>query len=578
MSRLLAIVSLLLVTATAPTGAAETKDDAWLEVFRAIPIQDGGRVMPLDSYADALAVDLTGRKHWSAGRGPAALAGRDAVALLADLIFNPDGFIGGGALEAPLIAIENRPFKKRVGLDEGTRFFSAVQIARNEGIKEVLHSFETDRMADPSAQPKGDQKIALSLSNAVHRLNRFASRDPLPIVPRAGERFLRVSEAGGEPGTEKAQEAMRAFGRAYRAGEPLDAPARALAGALAESGHVTEKQARAIRLELFYNDHKPWRMTAYAYALSIIMFGLSRLFLRRPLVILAALLGVWGVAEHTLGIVLRVGILDRAPVSNTYESLLWMGLIGIFIGLIAQFFNRKAYYLFAGVCAALLSVLFAMLVPLSDQTNALPAVLRSNYWLIVHVLTIVASYGVLMVASVLGHVYLFRTAILGHRLGPDQNEHPGRSHPITVQIYRCIQIGLFLLTAGTILGGVWAADSWGRFWGWDPKETWALISIVIYFVVLHARYVKWIGDFGLAASAVLAFAAIVWTFYGVNYVMATGLHSYGFGAGGETWVGLWALAETAFLIACKVRAKTTHEDRHDTHPEPTGRNTKEATA
>ncbi len=571
MMRLLAVVSLLLVAAATPTVAAETKDDGWLDTFRAIPIQDGGRVMPLDTYADMLAVDLTGRKHWSASRGPAALAGRDAIELLADLMFNPDGFIDGGALGTPLIAIENRPFKKRVGLDEKTRFFSAAEIARNDGIKRVLRDFEAERMKDQSARPKGDAKIALNLSNAVHRLNQFVSREPLPIVPRAGERFLRVSEAGGEPGTEKAQAAMRAFGEAYRAGKPLDAPATALADALTETGHITDKQARAIRLELFYNAHKPWRMTAYAYALSIIMFGLSRLMLRKPLVILAVLLGVWGVAEHTLGIGLRVGILGRAPVSNTYESLLWMGLIGIFIGLIAQVFNRKAYYLFAGVCAALLSVLFAMMVPISDQTNSLPAVLRSNYWLTVHVLTIVASYGVLMVASVLGHVYLFRTAILGHRLEPDQNEHPGRSHPITVQIYRCMQIGLFLLTAGTILGGVWAADSWGRFWGWDPKETWALISIVIYFAVLHARYVKWIKDFGLAASAVLAFTAIVWTFYGVNYVMATGLHSYGFGAGGETWVGLWAIAEAVFLIVCKLRAKSLAGGGHKTGP--TGRGT-----
>lgn len=576
MKRLLAIVSLLLATAATPAGAAVSENDGWLETFRAIPIQDGGRVMPLDSYADALAVDLTGRKHWAASRGPAALAGRDAVALLADLMFNPDGFIGGGALGTPLIAIENRPFKRRVGLDEKTRFFSALEIAGNEGIKRVLSGFEAERMKDQSAQPKGDAKISLNLSNAAHRLNQFATREPLPIVPMGDGRFLRVSEAGGEPGTEKVQAAMRAFGEAYRAGRPLGAPALTLAGALTEAGHVTDKQARGIRLELFYNAHKPWRMTAYAYALSIIMFGLSRLFLRRPLVVIAVLLGVWGVAEHALGIGLRVGILGRAPVSNTYESLLWMGLIGIFIGLIAQIFNRKAYYLFAGVCASLLSVLFAMLVPLSDQTNALPAVLRSNYWLTVHVLTIVASYGVLMIASVLGHVYLFRTAILGHRLEPDQSEHPGRSHPITVQIYRCIQIGLFLLTAGTILGGVWAADSWGRFWGWDPKETWALISIVIYFAVLHARYVKWIKDFGLAASAVLSFAAIVWTFYGVNYVMATGLHSYGFGAGGETWVGLWAVAEALFLIVCKLRAKSL--GGHDSKTSPTGRGARKAAA
>ena len=87
----------------------------------------------------------------------------------------------------------------------------------------------------------------------------------------------------------------------------------------------------------------------------------------------------------------------------------------------------------------------------------------------------------------------------------------------------------------------------------DPKETWALVSIVVYFTMLHARHIGWLRDFWLAVAAIVGFMAIVWTFYGVNYVMGTGLHSYGFGSGGEFWVGLWALIETVFLVVCKVR-------------------------
>jgi len=557
MTRLLAILSLLLVSL--PAVAADEGD--WLDTLRAIPIQDGGRVMPLETYANHLATDLTGRSKWSEDRGPEAFAGRPAISLLADLMFDPSGFAEGGAMHTPLIAIENRPFKERVGLDPMRKFFSAMELAQSPGIQEVLSEFEARRAGDPQANPRGDEKIAIGLSNAVHRLNQFSSRTPLPIVPRGEDTFLRVSETGGQPGTQPVQAAMRAFGQAYRAGEPLDAPAAAFSDAVVSTGNLTEQQAKGIDLELFYNSHKPWVMSALAYGLSIVVFGLSRLRFRKPLVYLAVALGVWGVAEQILGMGLRIGILDRAPVSNTYESLLWMGLVGIFIGLIAQIFNRKAYYVFAGVCAAFLSVLFAMLVPLEQQTNALPAVLRSNYWLIIHVLTIVASYGILLVASVLGHVYLVQTAILGKRREPDEGEVVPGAHPLTVQNYRCLQIGLFLLTAGTILGGVWAADSWGRFWGWDPKETWALISIVVYFIVLHARHVNWIRDFGLAACSILAFAAIVWTFYGVNYVMATGLHSYGFGSGGEVWVLLWAVAEGVFLVICKVRHDSLEKKR-----------------
>ncbi|MBL9031513.1 MAG: cytochrome c biogenesis protein CcsA [Phycisphaerae bacterium] len=280
---------------------------------------------------------------------------------------------------------------------------------------------------------------------------------------------------------------------------------------------------------------------------------------------LAISLAAAGVAEHVLGIGLRVAILHRAPVSNTYESLLWMGLIAIAIGLVAQALNRKGWYLFGGVCAALISVLFAGLVPLEDRTNALPAVLRSNFWLIIHVLVIVASYGVLAVASVLGHVYLAKEVLFARRNAPNGTK---RSAPLIVQTYRTIQVGLILLTAGTILGGVWAAESWGRFWGWDPKETWALISIIVYFAVLHARYIRWLQDFGLAAAAILGFVVMVWTFYGVNYVMATGLHSYGFGSGGEVYVGLWAIAEIAFLVACRMRFAALRRRSGEGHEPP----------
>jgi ABC-type transport system involved in cytochrome c biogenesis permease subunit len=257
---------------------------------------------------------------------------------------------------------------------------------------------------------------------------------------------------------------------------------------------------------------------------------------------LAAVAIVWAVAEQVLGLYLRITILGRPPVSNTYEALLWMGIIATACGLVGQFLNRKSWYLAGGLTAALISLLFAQLVPLTDQTNSLPPVLRSNYWLILHVMTIVASYGAFLLAGVLGHAYLIRDVLLRKAADPQAR--------LIVQTYRLMQLGLVLLTIGTILGGVWAAESWGRFWGWDPKETWSLISIVVYFIMLHARYSRWIKDFGLAVASIVGFMAIVWTFYGVNYVMGTGLHNYGFGNGGEVWVAVWAGAELAFLGLC----------------------------
>ena len=117
-----------------------------------------------------------------------------------------------------------------------------------------------------------------------------------------------------------------------------------------------------------------------------------------------------------------------------------------------------------------------------------------------------------------------------------------------------LQAGTLLLAAGTLLGGVWASYSWGRFWGWDPKETWALIALLVYLAVLHARFAGWIRELGLALGSILGGLAVVMAWYGVNYVLGTGLHSYGLGAGGaNAWVLGYACAETALVVASSWR-------------------------
>jgi cytochrome c biogenesis factor len=115
-------------------------------------------------------------------------------------------------------------------------------------------------------------------------------------------------------------------------------------------------------------------------------------------------------------------------------------------------------------------------------------------------------------------------------------------------IHRVIQVGLLLLGIGTVLGGVWANESWGRFWGWDPKETWALITFLGYLIVVHLRFSKKMSDWWLAMSSVLGFLLVLMTWYGVNFVLGRGLHSYGQGAGGMEWMILFLILEGAFVL------------------------------
>jgi ABC-type transport system involved in cytochrome c biogenesis permease subunit len=124
---------------------------------------------------------------------------------------------------------------------------------------------------------------------------------------------------------------------------------------------------------------------------------------------------------------------------------------------------------------------------------------------------------------------------------------------LTLYLYRSLQVGTLFLAVGTLLGGVWASYSWGRFWGWDPKETWALIALLGYLAVLHGRLAGWLGGFGLALGAIGAFLLVLMAWYGVNYVLGTGLHAYGFGSGGSGWMFAFAAAELLLIVFALAR-------------------------
>jgi ABC-type transport system involved in cytochrome c biogenesis permease subunit len=129
----------------------------------------------------------------------------------------------------------------------------------------------------------------------------------------------------------------------------------------------------------------------------------------------------------------------------------------------------------------------------------------------------------------------------------DEQKYANEIRVGSQSMYRAIQVGIVLLAFGIILGGIWADYSWGRFWGWDPKETWALISLLGYVAVLHGRLIGWVKNFELAAASVVSFSLVVMSWYGVNFALGAGLHTYGFGAGGVEYVVGFVIAHLLYV-------------------------------
>jgi ABC-type transport system involved in cytochrome c biogenesis permease subunit len=234
-----------------------------------------------------------------------------------------------------------------------------------------------------------------------------------------------------------------------------------------------------------------------------------------------------------------------------YESVIWVSLGSIFFALCIYCFRREKILMVVACALTAFGILAGDAAPAVMDPNIHPLVpvLRSNYWLTIHVLTITLSYSALALCLGLGNVALFcflRTA---------SAQTPALALKANQLSYRAMQIGIVLLTAGTILGGVWADYSWGRFWGWDPKEVWALIALLVYLAIVHAKYVGVVREFAFSALSVLGFLSVVMAWYGVNFVLGAGLHSYGFSTGGRAWVFSAAAIQIFYVMAVVVSRK-----------------------
>ena len=290
---------------------------------------------------------------------------------------------------------------------------------------------------------------------------------------------------------------------------------------LANSHEVTTTLAKR---ELFYNKLDAFTKSIGFYILGFLLLALSWLFAGKVM-----RWGSWGMVLtgflfHTGGLLLRMIIRGRpAPVTTIYESIIFVGFICVLLGLVIEFRRRDGLgLLIATVPGIILHFVGFKYAMEGDTMGRLVAVLDSNFWLATHVVSIAIGYGAAAVAGLTANAYLFVRLVKPHK--------KDLTTSIAKNFVGVTLVALLFCIVGTILGGIWGDQSWGRFWGWDPKENGALLLCLWLLVVVHGKWGKQLKELGVATMLALTNIVVLLAWFGVN-LLSVGLHSYGFTEG-----------------------------------------------
>jgi ABC-type transport system involved in cytochrome c biogenesis permease subunit len=316
---------------------------------------------------------------------------------------------------------------------------------------------------------------------------------------------------------------------------------RALAEARGEYGRIP--------LEVHFYKGKYLFYSQWLYVLSFVLIAISWLMgeakLYRKMLPLSVMLPT---LLLIVGITLRCIIRGRPPVSTLYETILFITAVAVLTALFAEYANRQGIALAMGSFLGCLGMFLAHRYELKEGVDTMPslvAVLDTNFWLSTHVTTVTMGYAAGLLAGGLAHVY-----ILGRLFGFNKND-PGFYRGVTRMVYGVLCFCLIFATVGTILGGIWANDSWGRFWGWDPKENGALMICLWGLVLLHLRMGRYIKDIGLHAGNIVLAMIVAFSWWGVN-LLGVGLHSYGFTSGIMNLLAVYWGLECLVILCCPV--------------------------
>ena len=515
-----------------------------------LAVQEGGRKKPLDTFAREIVQRITGKTRFN---------GRDPVDVVFSLAFAKGGTEWAGQ---KIVRLGYQPLKTRLGLHETENYFNYRELADNPKIRPLFDELNRPQDADGgrgrSKNPLQDE--ANTLGTKLHDLESLADSSALTLVPHPTDPDAAwISPADDAKmasywpnDAKRIRDQFLAIGKACQEGDAaaLTRNCEAFAALLRQLSPKVYPNLPTLSQEIAYNHLRPFYWSWQLFLVSLLVMTMTSQ-LRNPVFYWSGLaFFAAGLGMLITGFVYRCLIAGRPPVTNMYESVIWVGFGAALFALVFELMYRSRYFATSAAGFVVLTLLLADQFPnvLNPHIQPLTPVLRDNFWLTTHVLTITLGYAAFGLTYALGHV-----SLAFHLWRPSARP---QLDALTQYTYRAMQVGVLLLAAGTGLGGLWANYSWGRFWGWDPKETWSLIALLSYLIVLHGRYSGWLTTFSLNVAACVCFNSVLMAWYGVNFVLGTGLHSYGFGSGGLGYVAAFVVADMAFVAFAAWRFKS----------------------
>ncbi|MEO5914061.1 MAG: cytochrome c biogenesis protein CcsA [Luteolibacter sp.] len=587
----------LFFIATAVFKATRASKGRDFKSFGTLPVVSNGRVQPLDSLARNALLSIHGKQSVPGDDSPATPA-----AWLAELDFNPaladtrkiflihhDDLLGltkltrgeeksysYAQLQPSFAALQ--PEAKRIGATDSktwspyenalmllTRNLTlynqlkhALALPGQDHLESEFNLFLTDvraAVAEIGKQDRGEEFNQPAIDSGSSRMTIVADWAPMTEVyttpsGNGTDAWKKLPDSlmdSIDKGTlHSSTLAYARIGDAYRAGDAtaFNSAIKDYRAWLLENRPDNLKKASA---ESLFNSIAPFYLCMVLYVVAFLCAIVSWLWLGTTLRQAAFRVLLIGLAFHTLGLVTRMMLEGRPPVTNLYSSAIFIGWGAIILSTFIELFYRNAIGIVVASVLGFTTLLIAHHLSLSGDTlEMMRAVLDTNFWLATHVVVITLGYASTFLAGTIAIVYLLRRAF--------GNIPKSTAASLRGMVYGVICFATLASFVGTVLGGIWADQSWGRFWGWDPKENGALLIVIWNAIILHARWGGMIRERGMMVMAVFGNIVTSWSWFGTN-MLGIGLHSYGFTDAAFLWLSAFMISQVLIMALGLIRER-----------------------